>query len=935
MRNHSILGAVIIVLLVVTTTEAKYSGGTGEPNDPYQIATPEDLNDIGNYEEDWDKNFILVNDVNLAEYTGTQFNIIGKWFDWNNHNNKPFTGVFDGNDHKIWNFTWSSTDVNGIGLFRYVGSEGQIKNVGMENVDVNTVNGVHVGSLVGISSDGIITNCYLTGSVLGYYNIGGLVGYNRGTISNCYFRGSVSGGDGVGGLCGENHYGTISACYARGAVTGGHNSRYLGGLCGYTYYVTISNCYATGNVTGGDNSQCLGGLFGVNNHGGIIDCYATGNVTGGNGSSNVGGLCGRNRFSTIDDCFATGTVTGGVNSTDLGGLCGSNDTYGMIGSCYATGNVTGGDNSQYLGGLCGMNTYSGAICDCYSTGSVTGAANVGGLVGWNSGTIFNPGKIHNCYSTGNVTGGNGSGDVGGLVGGGDNFEGAITSSFWDVNTSGCPTSAGGTGKTTAEMKTAKTYFGWNGCGEIIWTIDEGNDYPRLAWEGKPGQPLPMLSNFLEGSGMENDPYQVSTAEQLNLIGLFPCEWDKYYILVADINLADYSGTRFNIIGSVTGFTGVFDGNDHKIWNFKWNSNGIDGVGLFGYVGSGGQIKNLGLENVDVNAVNGDYVGGLVGENYGSISNCYSTGSVGGAEDYVGGLVGDNGGAISNCYSTGSVSGTSYVGGLVGENGGDVTHCYSTGAVSGVYEVGGLVGYNWGNVTGCYSTGAVNGGSDVGGLVGGNYYGSVSNCYSTGSVSGTADFVGGLAGYNYYATVTNCYSTGNVDANDYVGGLAGRNYQATIANCYSTGVVDGNDYTGGFVGDNNEAVVIECFWDTETSGILISAGGTPKTTAEMMTKSTFTNTGWDFVVETINGPNDIWRMCLDGVQYPLLSWQFALKGDFTCPDGVDILDLTFLVDRWLAQCNETNNFCNCTDTNYDQQVDFRDFAILASHWLEGM
>jgi hypothetical protein len=65
--------------LAFTIVSTRYSGGTGQPNDPYRIATAEDLNDIGNYAEDWDKHFILINDVNLAEFTGTQFNIIGRW----------------------------------------------------------------------------------------------------------------------------------------------------------------------------------------------------------------------------------------------------------------------------------------------------------------------------------------------------------------------------------------------------------------------------------------------------------------------------------------------------------------------------------------------------------------------------------------------------------------------------------------------------------------------------------------------------------------------------------------------------------------------------------------------------------------------------------------------------------------------------------------
>ncbi|GAI76806.1 unnamed protein product, partial [marine sediment metagenome] len=79
--------------------QAKYSGGTGEPNDPYQIAGANDMNEIGTHTEDWGSHFLLVNDINLAEYTGTEFNIIGP------NAITPFTGVFDGNGHTISNFT--------------------------------------------------------------------------------------------------------------------------------------------------------------------------------------------------------------------------------------------------------------------------------------------------------------------------------------------------------------------------------------------------------------------------------------------------------------------------------------------------------------------------------------------------------------------------------------------------------------------------------------------------------------------------------------------------------------------------------------------------------------------------------------------------------------------------------------------------------------
>ena len=98
-------------------------------------------------------------------------------------------------------------------------------------------------------------------------------------------------------------------------------------------------------------------------------------------------------------------------------------------------------------------------------------------MGWNI-----TGDVTQCYSTGSV-----SGAGGGLVG----FNGGVvTGSFWDTQTSGQAASDGGTGKTTAEMQTAKTFLdaGWDFVGETvngtedIWWINEGKDYPRLWWE---------------------------------------------------------------------------------------------------------------------------------------------------------------------------------------------------------------------------------------------------------------------------------------------------------------------------------------------------------------------------------------------------------------------------------------------------------------------
>jgi hypothetical protein len=351
-------------------------------------------------------------------------------------------------------------------------------------------------------------------------------------------------------------------------------------------------------------------------------------------------------------------------------------------------------------------------------------------------------------------------------------------------------------------------------------------------------PESLTPKYSGGTGEPNNPYRIANAEDLNDIGNYEEDWDKHFILVNDVNLAQYTGTQFKIIGRFDypnnkPFTGVFDGNDHKIWNFTWNSNEIRFVGVFGHVGNGGHIKNLEMKNVNIKTI-GEHVGGLVGWNLdGSITNCSSTGNVTGI-DRVGGLVGSSThGLIINCYSKGSVSGSYDVGGLAGTNDGAITNSYSTSSVWGDDEL-------------------------IGGLVGHNYGGAITNCYSTGSVWGGDEFVGGLVGENH-DLIINCYSTGNVSGNCPVGGLVG---------------------SGG--AENS-------FWDIETSGQLTSAGGTPKTTAEMKIKSTFTDAGWDFI--------EIWGIG-ENQTYPYLR---------TEPAG---------------------------DSNYDKKVNLEDLAIMSSHWLEG-
>jgi hypothetical protein len=213
----------------------------------------------------------------------------------------------------------------------------------------------------------------------------------------------------------------------------------------------------------------VGGLVGHAHHGSLSNCHSTGNVTG---DTHVGGLVGESG-GTVSNSYSTANVSG---SYEVGGLIGQN--HGTVTRSYSTGSAIG---YQYVGGLVGWN-HEGTISNSYSSARVDGEQLVGGLVG------HNRASVSNCYSTGNVTG---LEDVGGLVG--RNYQGTVSNSFWDNETSGQPASSGGTGKNTTQMKDITTFSGatWNiiavgGPGErntgYIWNIVDDVTYPFLSWQ---------------------------------------------------------------------------------------------------------------------------------------------------------------------------------------------------------------------------------------------------------------------------------------------------------------------------------------------------------------------------------------------------------------------------------------------------------------------
>ena len=908
----------------------KYSGGEGTSDDPFQIATPCDLLALAVDENDYNKCFILTADVNFQKQVFTTAIIAPDTGDMPFFVGTAFTGTFDGNGHKITNFTINGGINNFIGLFGYIGSNCSVKNLGLENCSVS--GNEQVGGLCGRNQGGSITHCHSTGTVNGNDRTGGLCGVNEegsinSSITDCYSTGNVTGGGGTGGLCGYNG-GNVTNSYATGSVIG---SQLVGGLCGSGGNIT--NCYSTGNVSGND---LTGGLVGAG--GNITDCFSTSSVIGNN---YTGGLLGRN-YDNITNCYSTGSVSG---SQYIGGLCGEN-YYGSVTGCYSTSNING---YAFTGGLCGYNNY-GSISNGYSTGTVSGEYEfTGGLCGANEN-----GSISDCYSTGSVSGNNDW--TGGLCGGG--VKNIINSYFLDVagsnNGYGIPLS-------DTQMKQQASFVGWDFVD--IWRICEGFDYPKLNIFGK----------YSGGSGTSVDPFRInSPCELLSLAANNTSDYNQCFILTADIDLdpnlpGNHVFTKAVIApdtSSTSGFQGdifrgTFDGNGHKIKNLTIDTNGANTyyLGLFGYIW--GAVKNLGVENVSI--AGGDftnYIGGLAGYRYSyEIYNCYSTGVVAGGKYawYVGGLVGySKSSDITNCFSACNVIGGGDLGGLIGydvesiisdcnsrgnitnyiRNGyagfgglvgyaehSNINHCYATGDVNGDAYVGGLIGYQSGGTSFCYAAGNVTGDDVVGGLVGMKDYGIINNCYSTASVTGSSYWVGGLVGRNLEGNVEDSHSTGKITGYGNVGGLVGENdNDCVVKNCYSTGDTNGILNVGGLVGYNYGSISSGYF--------LITSGpdnecGEPLTDEQMKQQSSFA--GWDF--------NSIWAIC-ETTNYPRLQWQIPVA-DFVCPDGVNFADYSFFAQRWLNADCASNNNCDGTDFDFSGTVDIADLKIFCNYWLQGL
>ena len=287
------------------TTLASVDETTSLTSGTYSISTADELSKLATMTNNGligeNTEFVLANDIDLSAYsTGEGWTPIGI-YDVINGSTTYFRATFDGNGFVISNLYINRLNDYEQGLFgRVDGAE--IKNIGLENVDVTGMDSV--GGLIG-SGDTIITNCYVIGSVTGYRDVGGLMGYSDGlTITNSCVTGSISGeSSSVGGLVGYggNAEITILNSCVTGSVSG---DEFVGGLIGSgVSSVSITNSYTSGSVSG--NDFCIGGLVGQG-FGSITNSYATGSVTG---NRDVGGLMGYSDGVVLDNAYYTDTTS--------------------------------------------------------------------------------------------------------------------------------------------------------------------------------------------------------------------------------------------------------------------------------------------------------------------------------------------------------------------------------------------------------------------------------------------------------------------------------------------------------------------------------------------------------------------------------------------------------------------------------------------------
>lgn len=673
----------------------------------------------------------------------------------------------------------------------------------------NTIKGSggYIGGLVGKNYGGISNSNDQSIVIAGADTVaGGIAGVNGtnadkgGTIDNVQSNSAVTTGvlaenqyaSNLGGIVGKNEmllnkY-NINNVSAHGVTGKTGNTKTSGGIVG-TNEGRISNAYNESIIHGSEN---IGGVAGKNvtqasnsNMAELNDVANAVEIIGDAGSQNVGGLLGKQDHATINQGRNTGAITG---CTNVGGMVGYNtaDSYlkNLENSPQAT--ITG---ITYVGGIAGVN--EGEISadnqlNLVNSGKIYGWENVGGIAGKNSGKIDNVNSNINLYVIDEATRTALKGNT--VITPNAQFFGGVTGENVGIITNA-------TNRARVDAAQA-SYVG----GIVGKNTKDGDKVGQLLGMGNSNEGFVIGKNYVGGVIGKNEVDITGTAEQsvgiVNSGTVIALAGGAGGIIGE--NSADITHVIMKNEGEVHGNASIEGSTEEN------GTGGIIGVNGYKADGAGANISNSSL----MNRVNGNVsgvanVGGIIGINHGIITGgrddnknyykyqIYNNGTIQAgsydatngtitafAGENIGGLLGNNSGTLTAGYNTGVVKAeqSSNVGGIAGTNSGTLDQVFNsvvtvTKTETGATDANGRKLYNYTYTDG----GAISGASNVGGIVGSNTAeGKLSNAYSTTAVAGAsnvANIVGSNDGHvsNIYGYAANGITNvnGGTVSNSYI------------------------------------------------------------------------------------------------------------------------------------------------------------------------
>ncbi len=673
------------------SNKTKFSGRKGTLAEPWQISTAAQLNEVREY---LNGNFILTADIDLSGYSN--WTPIGAYVakdvangDYSASPAYAFTGSFNGSGHTISNLTikrdgLSEEDMTGAGLFGCIAEQSSLQNLTIKDAEV-----------------------FSTGSCIAAF-VGMAMSSNENAIKDITLSGSnqISGAGSVGGIVGSSQDTNVIDCTAQADVVMNAVSNGAGILGGGIEGGKISGCKATGSVTATETMS----------YGDVVM-----------GAIGVGGLAGCAFDSeAVLNCEAKDvTIKVGKNAIMTGGLLGYS---GIV------------NEGLFASDSEGFTLIKGSKAENVTILAESGATRIGGLVGSGfCGSNYNKyypasSAIHivNCIASGSITADE-SAIVGSILGYAFRNSAVVACDGSEIN--GASNQVGAADAALAVTLTDV---------DFVQTLTQ--KMARAAYtqasESSRADSVPLTTgagiSFDGGDGTEDNPWQISTAAQLNEVRE---HLNGNFVLTADIDLSGYS--NWTPIGAYAAkdanngvydakleyaFTGSFNGGGHTISNLTikrddLSEEDMSGAGLFGCIAAESSLQNITIKDTEV----------------------FSTGSCVAA--FVGMAMSSNENAIRDITLTGS------------------------NQISGAGSVGGIVGSAQDtNIIDCTAQADVvmNAASNGAGILGGGIEGGmISGCKATGSVTATETMsyegvvmgaigVGGLAGCAFDSeTVLNC------------------------------------------------------------------------------------------------------------------------------------------------------------------------------------